>query len=109
MFEGKSPFSPQPTGSPTAPVDGDSLRELSWSDLRARLAAARDLRASLARSAIRSPVRDMASFDGQSARHVAALASGKDGVNPSDLANGKGNGSMTAASHDVPDDRPLRI
>lgn len=86
-------------------ADGDSLRELSWSDLRARLAAARDLRLSLAQAG----PQDLASFDAPAARHVAALANGKDSVNPSDLANGKGTGSNTLASHDASDGRPLRI
>jgi hypothetical protein len=105
MFEGNLPATPGFTGVEATLADSDSLRELSWSDLRARLEAARDLRLSLAHGA----VQDMASFDAPMARHVAALANVKDAVNPADLANGKGTGSNTLASHDASDGRPLRI
>lgn len=93
-----------PTGNAAALTEGDSLRELSWGDLRMRLDAARDLRVSLARTA----VSDFASFDAPAARHVAALEHGKEVVNPTDLANGKGIGGNTAASHDGSDYRHPR-
>ena len=105
MFEGKVPATPGSTGVEAALADNDSLRELSWSDLRTRLEAARDLRLSLANGLLQN----MASFDAPAARHVAALANGKDAVNPADLANGKGTGPITLASHDASDGRPLRI
>ena len=89
---------------PAAIAESDSLRELTWGDLRMRLEAARDLRVSLARTAMQDP----ASFDAPAARHVAALEHGKDAVNPTDLANGKGNGGKTAASHDGSDYRHPR-
>jgi hypothetical protein len=102
MFEGKLPAQPVTIRVDALAVDGDSLRALSWSDLRARLEAARDLRLSLALAGPQDP----ASFDGPAARHVAALANGKEAVNPSDLANGKGTGLMTLASNDASDGRP---
>ena len=104
MFEAKPPQMPPVTGTVATLAEGDSLRELSWGDLRSRLDAARDLRVSLSRVA----VEDFASFDALSARHVAALEHGKEVVNPTDLANGKGIGGNTAASHDGSDCRPLR-
>ena len=93
------------TGTAAPLAQGDSLRELTWGDLRSRLDAARDLRVTLARSV----VADAASFDAPVARHVAELEHGKEVVNPSDLANGKGIDGNTAASHDGGDYRPLRI
>ncbi|MXO70581.1 hypothetical protein [Alteraurantiacibacter buctensis] len=108
MFEGKPPLTAPQTGPAASLVEGDSLRELTWGDLRLRLAAARDLRLSLAREA----VREAASFDAPVARQVAALEhgldNGKEVVNPSDLANGKGIGGTPAASHDGSLYQPLR-
>lgn len=112
MFEGKTPLLPPITGAAPSLAEGDSLRELTWGDLRLRLAAARDLRLSLAREA----AREAASFDAPVARQVAALEhglehgleNGKEVVNPSDLANGKGIDGNRAASHDGTPYRPLR-
>lgn len=97
MFEGKLPSLPLGRGAAANPAEGDSLREISWSDLRARLEAARDLRASLdcdGREAL-------ASFDAPFARRIAELGEGKEVVNPSDLANGKGNCPIPGASQDA--------
>ena len=81
MFEGKlpTPVEALPLGELQ---DGEVLRPLSWSDLVARLSAARDLRASLEGSE--------ASFDAGSARRIAAHHNGKSSINPDDLGNGKG-------------------
>ena len=105
MFEAKPPQMPLPTGTTAPFAEGDSLRELTWRDLRSRLEAARDLRVTLARTTPADP----ASFDAPAARHVAALEHGKEVVNPIDLANGKGIDGTTTASHDGGDYRPLRI
>jgi hypothetical protein len=102
MFEGILPATPATRGAEAIQTASDSLRELSWPDLRARLDAARDLRLSLAHG----PDEDPASFDAPAARRVAALANGKDAVNPTDLANGKGTGSNRLASHDASLGRP---
>ena len=85
MFEGNPP------GAPGArEAEGESrLHELSWSDLRARLEAAADLRRALRAAA----VRDLASFDAQSARLIAAQE-GKHVVNLDDLGSGKANGCI---------------
>ncbi len=85
MFEGKlpKPAEATPLGEPH---DGESLRPLSWSDLVARLSAARELRASFAGRAAGSD----ASFDAGSARRIAAHHNGKHGINLDDLSNGKG-------------------
>ena len=67
------------------------LRPLTWSDLRARLEAARDLRATMLADA-ENP---HASFDAHFARQLAGHADGKEAVNLDDLANGKGPSSMS--------------
>lgn len=87
MFEGNPPIVPEGHDSHGELAGVDYLRPLTWSDLRARLEAARDFRASLRQA----EDGDIASFDAGSARRIAALASGKHGVNPSDLANRKQN------------------
>lgn len=100
MFEGKPPFAPDARVWKHGEAVDDSLCAVDWNDLKARLAAARDLRRELQAG---EPC-DVASFDADSARRLAAqhervdeiafgdapVANGKDGVNPDDLANGKG-------------------
>ena len=80
MFEGK-PIQAQESAT-------DSLRPLAWSDIAARLAATRDLRASLAVGEDGGE----ASFDAMSARWIAAHRGGQEGVNPDVSANGKTTG-----------------
>ncbi len=88
MFEGKAPKAA--AGGAYETIAGDTpgedvLRALCWHDLTARLAAARDLRASLAGPAAWAE----ASFDAGSARRIAAHHNGKHGINPDDSSNGK--------------------
>ena len=97
MFEGKPLQAPVPHDPAEDGGHAESLRGLTWSDLRARLDAARDLRTSLRDS----PDEHLASFDAHSARRIAALAEGKHVVNPDDLANGKGSGCIEGVSHDA--------
>ena len=105
MFEGKI-LSGLPQRSFFADgAGGDSLRAIAWSDLRARLEAARDLRATLRQRG----EADGASFDVPAARRIASLAEGNDRVNPTVLANGKGTGSKDDASHDAAIGGDLRI
>jgi hypothetical protein len=85
MFEGK-PILPQESPA-------EALRPLAWSELAARLAATRDLRASLAPGELGAE----ASFDASSARWIAAHRSGQDFVNPDASANGKGAGPKGGA------------
>ena len=87
MFEGKPPR-PEDGSALSAPAPRQELRPLAWSDLTSRLAAARDLRASL------SPgERDgQASFHAMSARWIAAHPASEEGVNPEDSANRKATG-----------------
>ncbi len=77
MFEGKPP----------KPDAAASLQAVSWADLSARLAAARDLRAAFADE------HGEGSFDAASARwiadHATQDAEGKPDVNPDDLGNRK--------------------
>jgi hypothetical protein len=80
MFEGKPPRIEE---SPA-----ETLRPLAWSELAMRLAAARELRASL----VPGELQGEASFDAISARWIAAHSEGKAFVNPEASANGKGTG-----------------
>jgi hypothetical protein len=105
MFEGKLPLAQVahdfgPDFGPDSTCDfGDAtpLREMTWSDLRSRLEAARDLRASLQAVAAER----LASFDAHSARHIAGLAECKHAVNPEDSANGKVDGRIEGLSADA--------
>jgi len=85
MFEGKLPrvAEAHPVGDG---VDSEVLRTLSWNDLVARLAAARELRGAF------SGVGEAgdASFDASSAARIAAHHNGKHSINLDDSSNGKG-------------------
>jgi len=103
MFEGKLPSAPDSRNSAAGDMPEDVLCELQWGDLVARLAAARELRAELAASAAGA----LASFDADSARHLASQHEGfrtgneERDVNPDDLGNGK----WPAAEHQERADR----
>jgi hypothetical protein len=84
MFEGRLP-TPSPFPQSDSADAGNNLRPVTWSDLVAKLDAARDLRAALREHHGEGE----ASFDPGSARHIAALCDGKPGVNLNDLVNGK--------------------
>ncbi|GEM_PF-1140817 len=95
MFEGKPPIAPDANGANHGETVGEDLCALNWSDLVAKLAAARDLRGELASHDDGA----IASFDAECAQHIAShhdkaltgqtTGNGKYGVNPDDLANGK--------------------
>ena len=89
MFEGKPPL-PGEARMLDEPLGSECLRPLQWSDLVARLAAARELRASF------GGMRELgeASFDAGCARRVAAHHNGKYAINLDDLGNGKVPGGM---------------
>ena len=92
MFEGKPPSSAEALPL-EEPQEGESLRPLSWSDLVARLTAARALRESIEGGTA-------ASFDASSARCIAAHHNGKHIVNPEDSGSGKGpEGNAEPAVH----------
>ncbi|OYX61037.1 MAG: hypothetical protein B7Y88_15325 [Sphingomonadales bacterium 32-64-17] len=73
------------SAAPEGAAGGAELRELSWGDIAARLAAARDFR----RLAVAHHPFACGSFNLASARHLATLGDGKPTVNPIVLANGK--------------------
>ena len=92
MLEGKPPSSADALPL-EEPQEGESLRPLSWSDLVARLTAARALRESIEGQAA-------ASFDASSARCIAAHHNGKHIVNPDVSGSGKGpEGNADPAVH----------
>jgi hypothetical protein len=92
MFEGKPPSSAEALPL-EEPQEGENLRPLSWSDLVARLTAARALRESIEGG-------PAASFDASSARCIAAHHNGKHIVNPEDSGSGKGpEGNAEPAVH----------
>ena len=97
MFEGKPPKSAEGHAA-EGQRESETLRRLSWGELVARLAAARDLRASLTGRVSRSD----ASFDASSARCIAAHHNGKHIVNPDVSGSGKGpEGNADPAVHDA--------
>lgn len=108
MFEGKPPVPPSASGSKRGDSARDELSVMSWSDLTAKLAAARDLRGELAESdAIR-----FASFDPEGAAHIASHQEkfpeeSKPNVNPDALVNRKGTGG-NVVGRDVNDDPAIR-
>ncbi len=84
MFEGKPPR-PEQAGPLDGPSEGHALRPLEWAELASRLAAARELRASLHSG----DAEGEASFDPCCARRIAAHRDGKEPVNPDDSADRK--------------------
>ena len=93
MFEGKLPI-PGEARARHAPFADEELHALSWSDLVARLAAARDLREVLRHAPVIPAATPAASFDPDSAQHLAQLHdpaadSSKPAVNPEPSADGK--------------------
>lgn len=96
MLEGKLPGA----GSAQAfdPLGGgaDRLRPVSWPDLVAKFDAARELRAELGTGEVSGD----ASFDPDSARHIAELAESKLDINLDGLANSKAAGDMALVHQD---------
>jgi hypothetical protein len=95
MFEGKLPNVGSPKTFDRAGGVQGSLRAVSWSDLVARLEAARELRAELGSGEAAGG----ASFDPDSARHIAELSESKQDINFDDLANGKAAGGKARSNN----------
>jgi hypothetical protein len=85
MFEGKppNPAAAQPLDRRSVRKGG--LRPVSWADLVARFDAVRELRTELGIGEAAGE----ASFDPDSARHIAEIGEGKPDINLDDLADGK--------------------
>ena len=103
MFEGKLPNTAAPRSLDQASPGQGRLRPVSWSDLVARFDAVRELRTELGIGETAAG----ASFDPDSARHIAEIGDGKPGINFDDLANGKaadgmGRRNMNGAAGDDP-------
>nr|WP_166177877.1 hypothetical protein [Altererythrobacter segetis] len=90
MFEGKLPGAAASRPLDKASVGPGRLRPVSWQDLVARFDAVRELRTELGIGETAGG----ASFDPDSARHIAELGDGKPDINLDDLANGKAAGGM---------------
>ena len=105
---------PAATGSESGDCVAGDLCALKWTDLVAKLAAARDLRAELAESEDGA----LASFDPHGAAHLASHSEklpvdgkrvdgkrvdGKRDVNPDGLGNGKGPGIIVDPAIDNDD------
>ena len=98
MFEGKPPRVAE-SGLFDEPVGSDVLRTLSWNDLVARLAAARELRGAFAGVGEAGD----ASFHAGSAARIAAHHNGKQSINLDDSSNGKGTqGNAGSAANGTP-------
>ncbi|WP_137680425.1 hypothetical protein [Aurantiacibacter suaedae] len=104
MFEPNTPFVPENAAPASEDESQAGLRRVSWSELNARLAAARELRIAL--GGREDDAGDAASFDAEVARHVAHLHEppgqhGKNRVNPDHSTNGKrGDGKSGARQED---------
>ncbi|MEN7537454.1 hypothetical protein [Aurantiacibacter flavus] len=95
MFEPKNPFAPENTAH--ASKEQADLRPVSWSELNARLAAAREFRLAFGED----DRGEAASFDAEVARQVAHLhespePDGKNRVNPDHSTDGKRTDGNTA-------------
>lgn len=83
---------------------GDALRAVEWSELTARLNAARDLRL-LLRTETRAPIEAVAaSFGDAAASYFALLEDSQPNINPDALGQMKGPGAMIGASEENPSD-----
>ena len=110
MFEKAKPFNaPSGVRSGVRPADerfasrparraGDALRALEWSELTARLNAARDLRL-LLRTESHAPIEPAAaSFGDAAASYFALLDDSEPGVNPDALGQSKALGAKVGSS-----------
>ena len=101
MFETKPPV-PATAKSVAAPQDvEEELRAISWADLAAKLAAAREGRVASGKG----NESNAASFDAQSAQHLAEMdevenGDNHDAVNLTDLGNRKGAGGINNANEE---------
>ena len=104
MFEGKPPHPRDAQALDGEPRDIDALRPLSWTDLVARLAAARHLRSPYGAP---NPGGE-ASFDAGSARRIAAHHGGKHDVNLDVSGNGKGHAGTASGAAFGAEPRAMR-
>jgi len=95
MFEAKLSETGALLAVDLAEAGQDGLRAVNWSDLVAKFDAVRELRAELGAG---ETVGD-ASFDPDSARHIAEVGSGKQDINFDDLANGKAAGGKARSNN----------
>lgn len=86
------------------PRAGDALRAVEWSELTARLNAARDLRL-LLRTESRAPIEPVAaSFGDAAASYFALIEDSEPNINPDALGQWKGPGAMVGSSDGNPSD-----
>ncbi len=80
----------------------EGLRAVQWTDLVAKFDAVRELRAELGAGEVGGG----ASFDPDSARHIAEIGAGKQDINFDDLANGKAAGGISRSANGAASDDP---
>jgi hypothetical protein len=73
-----------------------SVSHPDWSDLLARMVAARQASLCLAKEMLRDAGAEPGSFDGSAAACVAAQAQNRPAVNPNDLGNSKPHGAISS-------------
>jgi len=89
-----------PLDLPEAASEG--LRAVKWTDLVAKFDAIHDLRAELGAG----ETTGCASFDPDSARHIAEIGVGKQDINFDGLANGKTAGGISRSANGAVGDDP---
>ena len=97
MFEGSILHAGLDSVGQDNALDADGLRELGWSELVARLSAARDYR----RLMNTAPDRAEGSFDSASARQMQSFGDGQRGINPFALTNIKLGTAINGASSET--------
>ncbi|MDJ0641181.1 MAG: hypothetical protein QNJ15_00050 [Erythrobacter sp.] len=107
MFENLTPISKAPIGDqvpgdllvgsrdPVPGQGGDALRAMEWSELTARLNAARDLRRVLRRDSRMNIDSSASSFGDAAATYFQSLGESERAVNPDALGGSKASCAMT--------------
>ena len=95
MFERKLPHADAVMPPELAEAAGEGLRAVNWADLVAKFDAIHDLRAELGAGETDGG----ASFDPDSARHIAEIGAGKQDINFDGLANGKAAGGISRSAN----------
>jgi hypothetical protein len=102
MFERKLTRADAVTSLDLPEAAPEGLRAVKWIDLVAKFDAIHDLRAELGAGETTGG----ASFDPDSARHIAEIGAGKQDINFDGLANGKSAGGISRSANGAVGDDP---